>query len=161
MNKAIFLDRDGIINFDEGYVTKLSDFHILTDVFEVLQQFQSLGYLFIIISNQGGISRKLYTKDNVEEIHHYLLGELKKQGIKIAEIYYCVHHPLSESGNCICRKPDSLMLEKAIARFNINPTKSYFIGDKETDMQAGAKAGLKGIYLEANTSLKTIYAEIA
>lgn len=156
MNKAVFLDRDGIINFDEGYVTRLQDFHILPDVFDVVKQFQERNYLLIIISNQGGISRKLYKQEDVEEIHDFLLKEFKKYGITIAEIYYCMHHPLSDSGKCICRKPDSLMIEKAIARFHIDPSKSYFIGDKETDMQAAEKAGVKGLQMETNASLKEI-----
>lgn len=160
MNKAIFLDRDGVINFDQGYVTCLKDFQILPDVFEVLRQFQEQDFMLIIISNQGGISRKLYSQANVEEIHGYLVKELKKHNINISEIYYCIHHPLSDSGKCICRKPDSLMLEKAIARFNVNRSKSYFIGDKETDMQAAEKAGITGILTEANKSLKLIKEKI-
>lgn len=160
MNKAIFLDRDGIINFDEGYVTHVSKFHILPDVFETLRQFQEKGYILIIITNQGGISRKLYTQENLEEIHVFLLGEFQKHNIKIADIYYCIHHPLSDSGKCICRKPDSSMLERAIARFDIDPKKSYFIGDKDTDMQAGEKSGIKGIHMETNTSLKNTLSQI-
>ena len=160
LNKAIFLDRDGIINFDEGYVTSLKDFRILPGVFETVKQFQDKGYLLIIISNQGGVSRKLYKQENVEEIHEHLLNEFQKYGIKISEIYYCIHHPLSDSGKCICRKPDSLMLEKAIARFNVDKSKSYFIGDKDTDMQAAEKAGVIGVQMETNASLKNVLFKI-
>ena len=79
------------------------------------------------------------------------MDTLKKENIKIEEIYYCVHHP--ETGSCLCRKPDSLHVEKALARFDIDPILSYFIGDKERDILAGEKVGVKGILIESNASL--------
>ena len=83
-----------------------------------------------------------------------MLNEFTKNTISISEIYYCIHHP--DVSACICRKPDSLFVEKALARFDIDPQKSYFIGDKERDVEAGEKAGVTGILIEANVSLKTI-----
>jgi D-glycero-D-manno-heptose 1,7-bisphosphate phosphatase len=154
MNKAIFLDRDGVINFERGYTYRLEDFVILPDVVEVLQKLKKEGFIFIVVSNQGGISKDLYTQENVETLHHYLTNELKKQDIHFAEIYYCVHHP--DRSKCICRKPDSLFIEKGLARFNIDASKSYFIGDKERDVEAAEKAGVKGILIESNQALKTI-----
>jgi len=158
MNKAIFLDRDGVINVERGYTHRLEDFVILPDLIEVLQLFQQKGYLLIIVSNQSGIAKKLYTQKDVEVLHAYLLGELTKNNIRLSEVYYCVHHP--DVSKCICRKPDSLFVEKGLARFNIDPKKSYFIGDKERDTEAAEKAGVKGILIEANISLKTILNQI-
>jgi D-glycero-D-manno-heptose 1,7-bisphosphate phosphatase len=158
MNKAIFLDRDGIINTERGYTHRLEDFIILPDLMESLQFLQKKGYLFIIVTNQSGIAKELYTQENVEEIHAYLLNEFKKNNIVIAEIYYCVHHP--DVSRCICRKPDSLFVEKALARFEIDPAQSYFIGDKDRDVEAAAKGGVKGILVPSNTSLKTILNQI-
>jgi len=154
MNKAIFLDRDGVINFERGYTYRLEDFVILPDVIEVLQHLKKEGFIFIVVSNQSGISKDLYTQENVETLHHYLINELKKHNIVLAEIYYCVHHP--DRSKCICRKPDSLFVEKGLARFNIDASKSYFIGDKERDIEAAEKAGVKGILIESNQALKTI-----
>ena len=152
MNKAVFLDRDGVINRERNdYTFRMEDFEILPDVFEALKLLQKTGYLLIIISNQSGIGRGLFKIEDTEKMHAYLLGELKKQGIHIEEIYYCVHHP--ETGSCLCRKPDSLNVEKALARFDIDPVLSYFIGDKERDILAGEKAGVKGILMESNSSL--------
>lgn len=151
MNKAVFLDRDGVINRERGYTFKIEDFEILPDVIDVLRELQLRGYLLIIVSNQSGVAKNLYTQKNVEEIHKHLLNEFKKNNINIAEIYYCIHHP--DTTKCICRKPDSLFIEKSLARFNINPAKSYFIGDKERDIQAGTKAGVKSFLIQANTSL--------
>ncbi len=153
-NKAVFLDRDGVINVERGYTHRLEDFVILPDLIEVLQLLQKKGYLLIIVSNQSGIAKELYTQDEVEILHKYLSGELNKNKIQLSEIYYCVHH--SDVSRCICRKPDSLFVEKGLARFDIDPARSYFIGDKERDVEAGEKAGVKGILIEANISLKTI-----
>ena len=152
MNKAVLLDRDGVINRERNdYTFRIEDFEILPDVFEALQLLQKAGYLLIIISNQSGIGRDLFTIQDTEKMHAYLLKKLKQQNIRIEEIYYCVHHP--ETGSCLCRKPDSLNVEKALARFNIDPALSYFIGDKERDTLAGEKAGVKGILIESNSSL--------
>ncbi len=159
MNKAIFLDRDGVINFERGYTHRLEDFVILPDLIEVLQILKQKGYLLIVISNQSGIAKGLYLQSETEILHAYLKDELRKNNIVLDEIYYCIHHP--DVSKCICRKPDSLFVEKALARFNIDPSKSYFIGDKERDTESGEKAGVKGILIESNISLKTILNQIA
>jgi len=154
MNKAIFLDRDGVINTERGYTHRLDDFVILPDLYENLKLYLQKGYLLIVISNQSGIAKGLYTQAEVEVIHSFLTNELVKIGIQLSEIYYCVHHP--DVSRCICRKPDSLFVEKALARFNIDPSKSYFIGDKDRDVEAAEKAGVKGILIEANSPLRLI-----
>ena len=159
MNKAIFLDRDGVINFERGYTHRLEDFVILPDLIEILQILKQKGYLLIVISNQSGIAKGLYLQSETEMLHAYLKEELRKNNVVLDEIYYCIHHP--DVSKCICRKPDSLFVEKALARFNIDPSKSYFIGDKERDTESGEKAGVKGILIEANISLKTILNQIA
>jgi len=152
MNKAVLLDRDGVINRErDDYTYRIEDFEILPDVVEALKTLMKKGYLLIIISNQGGIAKGVFTIADVEKMHAHMLNHFTKNGIKIEEIYYCPHHP--EFGNCICRKPDSLNVEKALARFNIDPDKSYFIGDKERDVLAGKKVGVEGILMESNTSL--------
>ena len=152
MNKAIFLDRDGVINRERGQHTwKVDDFEILPNVFEALHIFQDKGYLLIVITNQSGIARGLYNHKAVNDLHEYLRKQLSQNGVNLTEIYYCPHH--EDYGNCLCRKPKSLMLEKAIARFDIDASQSLFIGDKERDTRAGEKVGVKGILIEANTSL--------
>jgi D-glycero-D-manno-heptose 1,7-bisphosphate phosphatase len=82
------------------------------------------------------------------------MEEFKKHRIHISEIYYCMHHP--DVCNCICRKPNSLFVEKGLARFNIDPKQSYFIGDKDRDIEAAQKGGVEGILIPSNTSLKTV-----
>jgi D-glycero-D-manno-heptose 1,7-bisphosphate phosphatase len=158
MNKAVFLDRDGVINLERGFTFRLEDFVILPGLVDALKEFRKRGYLIIVVSNQSGIAKGLYTQANVEMLHNYLINTLKKENVYFDEIYYCVHHP--DVSKCICRKPDSLFVEKALARFNIDPSKSFFIGDKERDTEAAHKAGVKGILIEANTPLSEIMHQI-
>lgn len=152
MNKAVLLDRDGVINRERGdYTYKSEDFVVLPDVVPALKVLQQLGYILIIISNQSGIAKGIFSISDVENLHKGLLTKLEENGVMIKEIYYCPHHP--EFGSCICRKPDSLLVEKALARFDIDRTKSYFIGDKERDVLAGKKVGVNGILIDSNYSL--------
>ncbi len=158
MNKAVFLDRDGVINKERGYTHRLEDFEILPGLIEGLKFLRQKGFLLIIVSNQSGIAQGLYKQSEVEVLHKYMLEEFSKSGLRIEEIYYCIHHPTVS--NCICRKPDSLFVEKSLARFNIDPKISFFIGDKDRDVEAAEKAGVKGILIEANTPLQEIIPQI-
>jgi len=151
MNKAAFLDRDGVINVDVlDYTSKITDFKFLPGVFEGLKTLQEKGFLFIVITNQGGIAKGLYTKQDVDTLHNWMKSELQKHHIHITEIYFCPHHDVS--GKCLCRKPGSLMLEKAIARFDIDATQSFFMGDKDTDVQAAIGAGVRSVKIEVNSA---------
>ncbi|MDA3781495.1 MAG: HAD family hydrolase [Bacteroidales bacterium] len=159
MSKAIFFDRDGVINRERGdYTYKTKDFVINEGVIDTLITLSNYGYLLIIISNQGGISKNLYSKNDVEILHQYLISELEKHHIKISEIYYCPHHSINEK--CLCRKPGSLLFEKAIARFNIDIQHSYMIGDSQRDIIAAEKTGIKGIKIEPNDDIREILKQI-
>ena len=150
--KAIFLDRDGVLIRERGEFTwLLEDMKINDDVDVALKKFLSAGYLLIVISNQSGISSGLYTKKDTDYLHLHLDRFFQSKGIQITEYYYCPHHP--SVSNCLCRKPDSLLLEKAMARFNINADDSWFIGDADRDIEAGIKAGVKTFKLDVNGSL--------
>ena len=159
MNKAVFLDRDGVINKERGYTHRLEDFEILPDLINALRLLKQKGYLLIVVSNQSGIAQNLYKQEEVEVLHKFMSDEFIKNGIKLEEIYYCIHHPTVS--NCICRKPDSLFIEKSLARFDIDPAQSFFIGDKDRDIEAAGKAGVKGILIKANTPLHAIMDLIA
>lgn len=160
MKKVIFLDRDGVINNDTGhyYIYKPDDFVLNQGLIEAMQTLKLKGYEFIVISNQGGIARGTYSKQDVELVHRKLLKELAHNQLAVLEIYYCPHH--SDIEKCLCRKPESLLIEKAMARFAIDSKKSYFIGDNEKDMQAAKNAGIKGISIKSNQNIQTILSQI-
>jgi len=150
--KIIFLDRDGILNIERGeYTYKKEDVNLVPDLLEALSLFSSKGYEFIIISNQGGIAKGMYSKLDVVNVENILRSRLVEKDIKILDSYYCPHHNAIE--NCLCRKPKSLMLEKAVARYNVIKDQSYFIGDSERDKIAGESIGIKSYQVEANSSI--------
>lgn len=160
MNKAVFLDRDGVINEERGeYTWKKEDFRILPDVVNALLKLKEKGYLLIIITNQGGIARGIYTMEDFYEVNRYMLDELAKKNVKIDDWFFCPHY--TEIGNCLCRKPESLLLERAAGKHQIDLSSSYFIGDKDRDMEAGKKAGVKTIKVDANSSLLLILDQIS
>jgi D-glycero-D-manno-heptose 1,7-bisphosphate phosphatase len=152
MNKVVFLDRDGVVNVERGdYTWKIEDFKLTIGLVSFLKAIFKKGYLAIIISNQGGIGKGVCTKEDVEKAHQYLKDELAKGDLFLTDIYYCPHHP--NAGKCLCRKPEPLLLEKAIARYQVDVTGSYFIGDTQRDMEAGAKVGIKTILVGPNEDL--------
>lgn len=160
MNKAIFLDRDGIINEELGdYVTCFENFTILEHLAEGLKMLSEQGFIFVVVTNQGGLAKKLYDEQELEKMHQHLSLEMQKHGIVFEEIYYCPHHP-EHNGKCLCRKPGSLLVEKAIARFNIDPSKSFFIGDKQRDIDAGNACGVNGVLVKANSDMREIASKI-
>ncbi|MCF8224507.1 MAG: HAD family hydrolase [Bacteroidales bacterium] len=161
MNKAIFLDRDGVINNPRKnyYVYKVGDFVLNRGVTEALKCFQERDYMLIVITNQGGISKGKYTVEDVEGLHAHMVQELAASGIDLTAVYFCPHHNKRE--NCLCRKPKPLMLEKAIARFDIDPDQSWFIGDKKTDVEAGRQAGVKTIRIRKNQDLRKVINRIS
>ena len=150
MEKAIFLDRDGVLNKELGdYVCRFDDFKVLEHNFAALKDLQDRGYLLIVITNQGGLAKGWYSVEVLDKMHALLKSTYAEQGVFISEVYYCNHHP-EFNGKCLCRKPGSLMLEKAIARFGIDASQSYFIGDRERDVIAGEAAGVNGILIDSD-----------
>lgn len=155
MKKVVFLDRDGVINREVGdYVFSLDKFVLNDGLASALQNYKEQGYHFIIITNQGGISKKRYSKDDVLILNNYLKSWFKDKGLGLLDIMFCPHHDTIEA--CICRKPNSLMLEKAIAKHSVSIAESFLIGDSPRDIQAAEKVGLKGILIEANSNLNNI-----
>jgi D-glycero-D-manno-heptose 1,7-bisphosphate phosphatase len=155
MNKAVFFDRDGVINSDEGfyYVYRIADFTLNSDVIETLKIIREAGYKLILISNQGGIGKGEYSCADVDKLHEHLQLSLRKGGVEFDEIYYCPHHP--QTSACLCRKPSSLMVEKALARFDIDPEQSFLFGDSDRDVEAGLAAGIAASFkIPKNGSLK-------
>lgn len=153
MTKAVFLDRDGVINDGSLYYTyKVEDFKFNPGVFDGLKVLQNAGFLLIVVSNQSGVAKGLYTKDDVEAVHKYMCEQLQKEGIEIAGVYYCPHHP-DVSGPCECRKPGTKMIDDAVERFSIDRSRSFLIGDGFRDVEAARRAGIQGVKIEKNESI--------
>lgn len=159
-NKAVFLDRDGVINKDYGYVHQVEKFEIYPQVFPALKKLQEAGFKLFVVTNQSGIAVGYYTEEDFHNVNNHMLSVFKKEGIKIEKVYYCPHHPEGVvpelTKKCECRKPESGMIKQAIKEFNIDPKQSFLIGDKETDIQAAHKEGIKAILVKTGQGLKHV-----
>lgn len=150
MDKAIFLDRDGTINVDFGYVYRTENLEFLPGVIEALQIFQELGYLLIVITNQSGIGRGYFTLEDAELFNQALSQKLKKCGIVISSFFTCPHAPEEK---CKCRKPSPYLVMEAIKQYKINPDDSYMFGDKNSDVECGKNSGIKSFLITGEHSL--------
>jgi histidinol-phosphate phosphatase family protein len=142
-NKAIFLDRDGTINVDKNHTYKIENLEIISGVVEGLKRLQE-EYPLIVITNQSGIARGLYTKEDYFVFRNEMHKRLKNQGIFITAEYFCPHN---QGENCNCRKPQTGMLEEAAKNFNLNLKECWIIGDRLCDIQAGKNAGCRTIHV--------------
>jgi len=159
-NKAVFLDRDGVLNREMGdYVCRIEDFNIL-DNFDALKTLQDKGYLLIVATNQGGLAKGWYSEDELANMHTKLKKVYGEHGVQFTDIFYCPHHP-DFTGDCDCRKPKPGLLLRGIEKYNLDPAKSYFIGDRERDMEAAAAAGIKGILIDSDQPLSKVLGMIA
>ena len=142
--KAIFLDRDGVINKEVSYLSNPNDFEFIEGSIEALKILKQKGFLIIIITNQAGIARGFFTEETLEAIHSKMIRILKQNNIELDDIYYCPHHP-EFTGPCDCRKPNIGMLLKAQLEYNIDLTNSYIVGDTLNDIQTGKAARCKTV----------------
>lgn len=146
MNKCIFLDRDGVINEERGtYTYRVEDFNIIPGVKEAILKLKSNGFFLVVVTNQAGITRGIFNVHDMQSCHNYMMEATDHQ---IDAIYYAEYYP--EYSNSLLRKPDSLMFEKAIARYNIDPNESWMIGNSEKDMIPAIKLGIKTAYIGDN-----------
>lgn len=145
MNKAVFLDRDGTLNTDLGYVHQIDDFKFIDGTIHALRQLKQMGYLLVLVTNQSGIARGYFSEQQFLQLTEWMDWSLAEQGVDLDGIYYCPHHPNGKGKfqqTCRCRKPEAGMLEDAIKALNIDPAQSIMIGDKLEDLQAGMNAGI-------------------
>ena len=147
---AIFLDRDGVINKDKGHTHLIEGFQFYKDLFRNLKKLPQT-YKIIIITNQAGIAKGIFTEKTYDKLTNFILKQFKKEKINITEVYHCPHHidgiVKKYTKKCNCRKPATGMIEKAQKEHKLDLAKSWLIGDKETDIQAGKSSKCKTILL--------------
>ena len=146
LNKVVFLDRDGVINEDSGYVYEWNKFVFIDGSIEALSIFIKLGFKIIIVTNQSGIARGYFTENDFHKLSRYLISYLKQKEIELLDIFYCPHLPdgsiIEYSISCSCRKPSPGMILSAKEKHNVNLGDSFLAGDKETDILAASRSGI-------------------
>lgn len=145
LKKALFLDRDGVINKEKNYLYKIEDFEFIDGIFELCRYYLSKGYLIVIVTNQSGIARGYYSEEDFNILTSWMIEEFQKHDVKISKVYHCPHHP-DITGECGCRKPHPGMLFQAAEELKIDLKKSVLIGDHERDIQAANEAGVVTSY---------------
>jgi D-glycero-D-manno-heptose 1,7-bisphosphate phosphatase len=157
--KAIFFDRDGVIIHEDGeYTFTPEKFKVLPLVGEFMAEMKKRGYKLFVITNQGGVGKGMYTKETVVELHKTLDNYLQQYDVSVERYLICPHHPSTSA--CICRKPDSLLLERAIYLYKLDVKACYLIGDRERDVEAAKKARINPLFLTSNSSLFSIIEQI-
>jgi len=151
LNKAIFFDRDDTLIHDSNYMHKVEQIHYVDDVFKTLKTAQDKGYKLFIVSNQSGIGRGYFTKEDTLIFHQKMKDDFQDHGVNIEDIVFCPHAP---SENCDCRKPKPKLLLDLCHEYSIDPNQSFMVGDKKSDIQAGHNAGMKSIGINCESELK-------
>ena len=146
---AVFLDRDGTLLDDPGYLSNPEGIVFLPDVVDSLTRLQASGYLLVVVTNQSGIGRGYFSEETGLEVNLRMWELLGRQGIILAGLYYCRHHP---DAGCRCRKPGTLMAERAFSDFRIRPGNSWMVGDALKDVRMGLMAGLRSILVMTGKS---------
>ena len=139
MHKALFLDRDGIINVDHGYTYKIDNFEFVEGIFDFIRIFSTAGYTIFIVTNQSGIGRGYYTEQDFKHLTTWMVNMFKGKHIPIENVYYCPHSP---EENCHCRKPNIGMIEEALSAYDIDLANSWLIGDKQSDIDLAVRANI-------------------
>lgn len=151
MRPTAFLDRDGVINVDADYVHDPDEFQFIPGVFDACRQIMDCGYQIIVITNQAGIARGYYTEEAFAALTDWMTAQFESQGVSIAGVYYCPHHPQQGIGRylrqCECRKPGTGMIDRAVAEHDVDLAHSFLVGDKTSDIVAGQRAGVHRNYL--------------
>ena len=149
--RALFLDRDGVINHDSGYTHRIEDFHFVDGIFDLCRAAQQAGYLIIVVTNQAGIGRGYYTEEDFQVLTTWMVGRFAEEGVTITDVLYCPFHPEHGIGRYKCesedRKPNPGMILRAAKLYNLDVGNSVMIGDKDTDMQAAESSGILNRYI--------------
>ncbi|MBT6938454.1 MAG: HAD family hydrolase [Candidatus Marinimicrobia bacterium] len=154
MNRALFLDRDGVINIDKGHVHKVEDFEFCNGIFDLCRYFAEENFVIVVITNQAGIAKNFYKTSDFYKLDKWMVEQFEEYGVDILRTYFCPHHP-DFTGKCKCRKPNPGMLLNASKDLNIDLSRSIFIGNKESDIEAGIRAGIPSNILFTSQDVET------
>ncbi|NVK25053.1 MAG: D-glycero-beta-D-manno-heptose 1,7-bisphosphate 7-phosphatase [Gammaproteobacteria bacterium] len=150
-NKAVFLDRDGVINVDHGYIYQPEKFEFIDGVFDACLKFQQAGYKIIVVTNQSGIGRGYYSEADFQHLTSWMVEQFKQNSVDILDVYFCPHHPTNAQSpylkDCDCRKPKPGMLLQGLKQHNLDAATSIMVGDKSSDMKAAIAAKFGQKYL--------------
>ena len=150
-NRVVFLDRDGTINREVNYLYKVEDFEYEAGAVKGLKMLQEAGFGLIVITNQSGIARGMYTEEDYRRLMSWMEGDLLKQGIRLLGTYYCPHHPDAViekyRKRCRCRKPEKGLFEQAIAEHDVDIRHSYAIGDRLRDCSICSRENIQGFLI--------------
>jgi len=151
MRRAIFLDRDGTINVDHGFVSRLDELDFMPGAVEALSLLAGAGFVLVVVTNQSGVARDYFTECDVRAFHDEMNRRLGEKGVRIDRFYYCPHHPEGVVPRyhirCACRKPGNALFLQAIADFDIDPRRSFAIGDKASDVEPAVALGATGVLI--------------
>lgn len=164
MNKAAFLDRDGVLNIDKGYLYKIEDLEWMTGAVEAVKMLNQADYLVIVVTNQSGVARGYYSEQDVKKLHEHMQRYMLAQGARIDAFYYCPHLPEAPVSmyavDCDCRKPKPGLILNALEDFAVDKAQSFIIGDKDRDIESGLAAGLPNSYLFHGGNLAELVRDI-
>lgn len=151
--RIAFLDRDGVLNVDKGYEYRVSDLEWMPEAREAVRWLNDQGFRVVVVTNQSGIGRGLYAVADYESFMSEMQGQLAEAGGRFDAVYYCPHHP---DEDCDCRKPKPGMIHQALRDFGAQPEDCFLLGDKETDLEAAARAGVPGHLYEGGSVLEAV-----
>ena len=153
-HRAVFFDRDGVLNIDKAYLYKIDELEWIEGALEAITYLTQSGYLVFVVTNQSGIARGYYTVGEMEKLHQYMSDTVSNRGGKIEKFYY--GSVAEYAVDCDCRKPKPGLILQAMAEYDIDPDKSFLIGDKRRDVEAAEAAGIKGYLFEKGNLLDFI-----
>ena len=163
-NKAVFFDRDGVLNVDVHYLHKKEDFVWVDGAPEAVKYCNDHGYRVIVITNQSGVARGYYTEQDIAALHDWMNEQLQQWGAHIDAFYYCPHHPqgtvLEYTRSCNCRKPETGMIDLACRQESIDRRQAVFFGDAATDMECARRANIKGYHFQSGNLLQFVQSQL-
>lgn len=139
---ALFLDRDGVVNVERNYLFRIEECAFMDGVFEICRRFRERGYATVVVTNQAGIARGYYTVEEMHRLHAWMAERFSERGVPFDGFYHCPHHP-DRTGPCSCRKPEPGMILQAAADLDLDLARSAILGDKDSDLEAGRRAGVR------------------